>query len=277
MHRIAVFFLIFTSCAVPVARASHDSEVAERLRASLADLQHLRESGEVRFANAAAEQRYVRAMRQIELAIQDLGGGLPSQNYRGQAVVLIRQTLTSSNASAAIAALPPFVNKDDYDFLDVAVRQLSGSHVPPALAAYYTHPTQDFPDNQRGVAASAIVRGLSTSYVNRALATLPGFVPPGDADFCASAVNALSSSNVEPVFTAFFAHPPTTMPGNARGAVGKLIVQSVSTSYIVACVGTIPPFVNASDVPSIRQIINTTSSSQIPRALREFFGTRRLR
>lgn len=275
MQRFALVLLVLMSCVVAAARASHDHEIAERLRASLADLQHLRESGEVRFAHATAEQRYIRAMRQIELAIQDLGGGLPSQNYRGQAVVLIRQTLTSSHATAAIAALPSFVSKGDHDFLDVALRQLSGSQVPPALVAYYTHPTQDFPDNQRGVAATAIVRSLSASYVNRALATLPGFVPPGDADFCASALNALSSSNVEPVFTAFFAHPPTTMPGNARGEVATLIVQSVSTSYIVACVGTIPPFVNGADVPSIRQIINTTASSRIPQALREFFGTRR--
>ncbi len=252
--------------------------VIDQLLQSQDDLRSLVDQGQIGFASPSASQRFARARRRIETAVQALedlsGGGLPGDNFRGRTVVTLQQNLSGSHAQAAIARLPSFLSEDDYGFVDNLSRKAMGSQVAGLLGAYWTQPSDRHRLNRRGAAGKAVVDSLMTSQMSAALARLGSFLSEDDAAFVAFLVADLTSSQVAEAIAAYQTHPSEARPGSRKGAAARIVTDAVTSSYRNACLAVLPGFVSEADLPSLRQLVAATTSSRMVEALRQFFGSR---
>jgi hypothetical protein len=270
--------LITLFAPIDMAQASHGLDNAiHDIREGLDDLDHLRGSGQVRFADDQAAARYQRAMHHLAEALEVLegmaggGGGAPT-NYRGQAVVLIRQHVHSMYASEAIAKLPTFVSQDDLAFIEQVARSVHSTYVAGAIGAFFSQAAVPDPRNRRGQAGKILAERVHSMYLTAALRKLPGFVSDDDLAFVQKAAQSVSSIYLEGSLGAYFDQPSSPDPRNRRGAVGQLIVERVHSIYLVDALLVLPGFIDEHDLPNLRQLIQSTHSMNVVQALREYFG-----
>lgn len=282
--RAASTILAATVAALVLAaptRAAELDDVVVKLQASQDDLADLQQSGQLRFASATAQNQYRRAMRRLAAAIQELddmgGGGGPSENWRGRAVVEIRQRLHSAYADDAIAKLPSWVSEDDFGFLVFAAERLHSAFVADAYGAYYQGGSHQSSRNKKGVAAKAVVEHLTSAYVGDVLRKLPAFVSQDDADFLAFLAEDLHSAHVQDAVAAYQTHPSTTRKDNKKGTAARMVVDEVHSAYRNDCLAALPGYVSAGDLPFVQKLVFDTHSSRLAAALREFFSTRAAR
>lgn len=263
--------------AAPVQARELD-DVVFQLEATQEDLLDLSQSGQVQFATSTARIQYRRALRRLSRAIQDLddmgGGGGPSENYRGRAVVEIRKLLHSAYASEAISKLPSWVTEDDFQFLVFAADELHSAYVAAAYGAYYQNGSHQSRKNRKGVAAKAVVQEMHSAYVGDVLAVLPAFVSEDDAAFLAFLVDDLHSAHVKDAIQAFHSNPSSTRRGNKKGSAARIVVDEVHSAYRNECLQALPSFVSEGDLPYVQELVDDTHSAYLAAALREFFGSR---
>jgi hypothetical protein len=281
MLRSASAFLAATAAAVLFMAPAHADELDDvvfQLEATQEDLLDLSQNGHVQFTSSTARLQYRRALRRLARAIQDLddmgGGGGPSENWRGRAVVEIRRHVHSAYAGDAIAKLPSWVTKDDFDFLVFAAQDMHSAYVADAFGAYYQNGSHQNSRNRKGVAAKAVVQELHSAYVADVLAVLPAYVSQDDASFLAFLVQDLHSAHVKDAIMAFNAKPSSPRRGNKKGSAARMIVDEVHSAYRNDCLMALPAYVSEGDLPYLQQLVDDTHSANLADALREFFGSR---
>lgn len=276
----AAGMLALAALAAPLTAQppSHIGGAIEDLQDAYGDFRQLRDSGQLEFSSDQAEMRYRRAMRLMRRAILDLddggGGGDPADNFRGRAVVALRQHLHSSYAAEAISKLPHFVSEDDLTFIAFAAQAMHGSYVAGTLAAFYTNPTSPRPGNKRGEAAKAAVTELHSSYVADVLRALPGYLSEDGAGFVAYLCDATHGSYVAGLMAAYTAQPPSPRQGNRKGSAARILTQALHSSYLADCLRALPGYVATHDLDYVRTLASGTHGSYVAARLREYFGER---
>lgn len=261
------------------ARAGNEAlkQIVLDLKASALDYQELRERGQVEFADPRAELTYQRALRRLDQSIRRLedlggGGGQPPVNERGRAVVLIRQQLPANQATAVIAELPDFVSTDDLSFLGHGAQEVPGTSLPALVRAYYLQGSRPHLANRKGKAGRSLLQHLAASHRQATLAALPGFLNQSDADFVDSLAQQQMGSRVEGNLRAYFTHPSSLRPGNVKGAAGLYLLEKIFVTHQNACLEALPEYVDGSELDPFRQLVDATTPSRLPQALREFFS-----
>lgn len=172
------------------------SELASVFEEAISRLRRMSTNGALRFCNHRAKERYRQTLSELDAGLTELqqccgggyggghsggpgggyGGGHGMDDYRGEAVMYVREHAMQSAAREMIARFPRFISRDDYVFIKAAVDGAMGSHLDDIAAAYYENPPELNPRNCKGAAAAIIANEVSSSDIARAVAALPSMV-----------------------------------------------------------------------------------------------------
>lgn len=187
--------------------SSHEGRVhwKRTVRQVLQTQQDLFFNGEIQFESSASQRRYRASMRKLQSLLQSDPNDPGSENYRGRASAHIEQEVSSAYKQDAIAALPPFVHKSDYDFVVFLVDDQSSIWVPKFLTAYFKHHQEHgFAESKKGEAGKLLVEELSRIYLEACLALLPAKVTADDLVALQSILDNNSNSRVEQAMRNYF-------------------------------------------------------------------------
>lgn len=279
LRRLALFTSLAFLALASVATASDLGPITEDLRSAFRDWAQLRDRNLVEFRTQQAEMRYQRAMRRLRNAIRDLedhqGGGGGHQNFRGQAVLAIREHVHAGYASDVIAKLPQWVTADDFTFVQRAAPEVHAGYVVDAFGAYFQNPSDRDRTNRRGLAAAALAEHVHVGYLTDALGTVGSYLTQDDAEFYAFAGQEMHVGYLVDALRAFQTHPSSRWEGNRKGSAARVIVEEAHVAYAKDALAVLPSFVSEQDLAAVRQIADDSHSAYLAERLREYFGTSR--